>query len=152
MRALRIMLVVVVVAFLTIAFLRCLPTGLNRQYFGLRHKSTAYYAQLAAACDTVITRHPPGTNKFVEVSVSDPSLPKIITDLHPIRIKVDPQLFWMVLGSESHLGFGLTWDPKWGDTNTWVLHTTMESEDTVIYSAKRSSPPGTAPQPAATAP
>jgi hypothetical protein len=80
------------------------------------------------------------------IPVTDPSLPKIITDLRPIKIVVGDQRFWMLLVSDSRAGFGLTWDPHWDDTNIWVLHTTAESSDTVIYSARRSMPHNGAPE------
>lgn len=140
MRPLRITLVVSVVVVCTIAFLLFLPNLINPQYFGLRHKSAKWYADFTAACDSVLANHPVGTNNRMEpfeIPVTDPSLPKIITDLRPIRIQVGTHAIWMLLGSESHNGFGLTWDPQWGNTNIWVLHTTAESEDTVIYSARR---------------
>jgi|SRR5579862_5443787 len=141
MRASRsILLIVLIVAFI-IGFFWCLPLLLNPEYFGLRHKSAKWYADFTAACDSVIVSHPSGTNDCIAVSVTEPTLPKIITDLHPLKIQAGPQRFWMLLLHDSHAGFGLTWDPMWEgtnrDTKIWVLHTTAESEDTVIYSAKR---------------
>jgi hypothetical protein len=140
MRALRIILFIAAIVACIIAFLWFLPNLLNPQYFGLRHKSAKWYADFTAACDSVIASHPLGTNDAIQgimIPVTDPSLPKIITDLHPLKIQVGPQRFWMLLVADSRAGFGLTWDPKWDDTNIWVLHTTAESLDTVIYSARR---------------
>ena len=51
-----------------------------------------------------------------------------------------PAMAEMLLVADSHAGFGLTWDQKRDDTNIWILHTTAESEDTVVYSAVRSVP------------
>jgi hypothetical protein len=110
---------------------------LHPQYFGLRHKSAKYYAELTTACDSIIAAHSFGTNEFLRISVTDQSLPKIITDLHPLRIEVGRQSAWFLLVAESHSGFGLTWDLQYGSTNIWILHETMESEDTVIYASKR---------------
>jgi hypothetical protein len=110
---------------------------INPQYFGLRYKRATYYADYTAACDSVLAQHPLAANESIMIPVSDPSLPKIMTDLHPVKIEVSFQHVWMCLGSDSHAGFGLTWDPQWGNTNVWVLHTTMESDDRVIYSAPR---------------
>ncbi len=109
----------------------------NPQYFGLQHKSAKYYADFTAACDSVLAEHPLGTNEAIKIPVTDPSLPKIITGLRPIRIQVSPQRVWMILGSDSHAGFGLAWEPQMNDTNVWVLHTIAEGLDTVIYSSKR---------------
>jgi hypothetical protein len=133
MRALRIILAVVFVLACFIGFVLYLPNLINPQYFGLRHKSAKYYADYTAACDFLLAAHPIGTNQFIVIPVTDPSLPKIMTDLHPIEINVSPLRVWVLLGSHSHSGFGLTWDAPLGNTNFWVLHTTAESEDTVIY-------------------
>lgn len=138
MRALGIILVVVVGA---IGFLWFLPMILNHQYFGLRYRSAQWYVYYTAACDSVLVKHPLGTNDSISISVADPSLPKIIADLHPVKIEVSPQRFWILLGSDSHSGFGLTWDPRWNETNIWNLHTTAESVDTVVYSARHGVPP-----------
>jgi hypothetical protein len=137
MRAFRNIATIGLVLACIFGFLWFLPNLLNPQYFGLRHKSAKWYADFTAACDSVIASHPSGTNDYVGVPVTDPSLPKIITDLHPLKIQAGPQRFWMLLVADSHAGFGLTWDPKWDDTNIWVLHTTAESLDTVIYSTRR---------------
>jgi hypothetical protein len=155
MRALRVIAVIGVVVASIVGFLWFLPMLLNPQYFGLQHKNARWYADFTAACDSVIASHRLGTNDSFEgiaIRVTDPSLPKIITDLDPLKIQVGNQRFWMLLVSDSHAGFGLTWDPKWDDTNIWVLHTTAESQDTVIYSVKRSVQPKSAPEPTPPAP
>lgn len=135
MRVFRIILVTGLVIFCIVGFLWCLGYVLNPQYFGLRHKSAKFYADYAAACDSVLAAHPLGTNESIKIPVTDPSLPKIMTDLHPVRIVVGSQRVWMLLGSDSHNGFGLTWERGWA--NSWVLHTTAESHDTVIAASKR---------------
>jgi hypothetical protein len=137
MRAFRIILITGLIIACIIGFLWFLPNLLNPQYFGLRHKNAKWYDEFTAACDSVLAEHPLGTNESMMISVTDPSLPKTITDLHPIKIQVSHQRFWMLLVADSHAGFGLTWNPKWDDTNTWILYTTAESEDTVIYASKR---------------
>lgn len=137
MRTFRTIAIIGLVIAFVIGFLCFLPNLLNPQYFGLRHKSAKWYADYTAACDAVLAEHPLGTNKAILISVTDPSVPKIIADLHPIKIQVGHQWFWVLLVADSRAGFGLTWDPKWDDTNIWVLHTTAESEDIVIYSARR---------------
>ena len=137
MRVLRTIPAVVLILACIVGFLWFLPNLLNLQYFGLRHKSARYYADYAAACDSVLAAHPLGTNESIKISVTDPSLPKIMTDLHPIRIEVRPRCVWMLLGSASHNGFGLTYYARWDNTDVWSLQTTAESHDTVIYTSKR---------------
>ncbi len=142
------MLVAACVAAFIIGLFLSLPYLLNPPYFGLRYKSAKYYADYTAACDSILATHPLGTNEFISIPVTDPSLPKIMTDLHPVRIHVRSQCVWMLLGSDGHSGFGLTWEPEWGSSDIWVLHTTAESLDTVIYSAKRNMlPPLKVPDP-----
>ncbi len=141
MSALRITAVIAVVLACIVAFLWFLPTLLNPQYFGLRHKSTRWYVDFTAACDAVLAAHPPGTNEAIWIPVTDPSIPKIIRDLHPLKLQVNPQRVWMLMVRDSHAGFGLEWHPKWGDTNVWVLETVAESMETVVYSATRSASP-----------
>jgi hypothetical protein len=95
-------------------------------YLGFKHKSTKYHAEFAEACDSVLAQHPLGTNKDIELSTTDPSLPKIITDLHPVRIGVSPNKVW-ILVNESHIdGLAVIWEPVWepqnqNQTNDWAL-------------------------------
>lgn len=95
-------------------------------YIGFKHKSNEYHAEFAEACDSVLAQHPPGTNEAIELSVSDPSLPRIITDLHPLKVVVFPNQVW-ILVSESHVdGLAVFWEPQWQpqnqtQTNTWNL-------------------------------
>jgi hypothetical protein len=130
------MLVVGLVVAFILGFVSFVPMLLNPQYFGLRHKSAKYYADFTAVCDSILTAHPLGTNEVVNIAVTDPSLPKIITDLHPVKIQVSPQCVWLLLGSDGHAGFGLAWEPRYGQTNIWVLHTIAENLDTVIYTKR----------------
>lgn len=137
MRMPRSSLVIGLGALCLAGFVWFLPWLLNPQYFGLRHKSARYYADLTAACDSIMANHPLGTNEVVKIPVTDSTLPKIIKDLSPIKVEVRPQCVWMLLVSDSHAGFGLAWEPQYGHTNLWVLHTIAESEETVIYVASR---------------
>jgi hypothetical protein len=137
MRVPRIILAVVLVLACLVGFLWYLPNLINPQYFGLGHKSAKYYTDYTAACDSLLTAYPLGTNQSIEIPVTDTSLQKIMTDMPPIKIKISSNSVWMLLGSDSHAGFGLTWEPQWDNTNIWILHTTAESLDTVIYTSTR---------------
>ncbi|HWH69556.1 MAG TPA: hypothetical protein VNT26_09240, partial [Candidatus Sulfotelmatobacter sp.] len=55
-------------------------------YLRLQHKSGGYYAELAAACDSILRQHPPGTNQVIWIPVTDPSLPKVIRNLQPLKL------------------------------------------------------------------
>jgi hypothetical protein len=140
MRVIRIMLVVAVILVLVIGLLWFLPM-FQSHYIQLQHKSPEYYAELATACDSILAKHPLGTNEVIWIPVTDPSLPAVIKDLHPLKLQVNPRRVWMLLDSDSRAGIGLEWQPKWEDTNVWKLDIVAESLETVLYSAKRSVPP-----------
>src|SRR5688500_8991356 len=68
------------------------------QYSRFRHKSPAYYSDLTQAFDKLLAEHPVGTNRLVELSVTDPSLPNSILDLQPVKIQVWPHRVWILHG------------------------------------------------------
>jgi hypothetical protein len=151
MRTSRIILAIAVVMAFVLGLFWLLPMMLESHYVRLQHKSREYYMELAAACDSILATYPLGTNEVIWIPVTDPSLPMVVRDLHPIKLQVNPQRVWMLLDSDSHAGIGLEWQPKWEDTNVWKLDIVAESFETVIYSAKRSVPPNTALEPTGTA-
>jgi|SRR5208283_163795 len=157
MRTFRIVLVIAaamafVVMALVFGLFWILPRTFESHYIQLQHKSREYYTELAAACDSILAKHPMGTNEVISISVTDPSLPAIVRDLHPLKLAVNPQRVWMLLDSNSRAGIGLEWQPKWDDTNVWKLDIVAESLETVLYSAKRRVLPNIATEPTATAP
>jgi L-ascorbate metabolism protein UlaG (beta-lactamase superfamily) len=81
MRALRIIAITGVVLALIVGFLWFLPTVLNPQYFGLRHKGARWYADFTAACDAVLAAHPPGTNEAIWIPVTD------LPVTHPVALR-----------------------------------------------------------------
>jgi hypothetical protein len=137
--SLVVLLVVVPSVFALIA-----PGLLDSPYIRFQKHSQTYYSNLAQACNTVLAEHPIGTNKVVEIPVTDPSLPKPITDLHPIKIEVSSHGFWMLLISDSRNGIGVGWGPKWDNTNLWVLGEAAESLETDVYTNKGNVFPDTA--------
>ena len=137
MRAFRIILVLVVIIALILGLFCLLPIIFQSHYVRLQHKSHDYYVELASACDSILSKHPLGTNDVIWIPVTDPSLPKVVRDLRPIKLQVNHQGVWMLLDSDSHAGIGLEWQPKWDDTNVWKLDIIAENFETVIYSTKR---------------
>ena len=137
MRAFRIILVTVVVAAFVLGLFWVLPTIFESHYIRLQHKSPEYYAELAAACDSILAKYPLGTNEVIWIPITDPSLPRVVRDLRPLKLQVNPHRVWMLLDSDSHAGIGLEWQPKWDNTNVCKLDIVAESLETVIYSVKR---------------
>ena len=139
MRASRVIAVLAVMMVCLLGLFWFLPT-FQSHYIRLQHKNPEYYAELAAACDSILAKHAPGSNEVVWIPVTDPSLPTIVRDLHPLKLQVNPQRVWMLLDSDSRAGIGLEWQPKWDDTNVWKLDIVAESLETVLYSAERNGP------------
>ena len=105
------------------------------QYYRFRHKSGDYYAEFTRACDAVLAEHPVGTNRFIELSLTDPALPKIIRDLQPLKITVQPQRVWILHGGS--IEFGIAWERDEVRTKVWSLTTACESDVRVVYVASR---------------
>ena len=113
--------------------------GLYDPAYGFKHKSPHYYAAFAKSCDSLIVQRIVGTNEFVEVPVTDTSLPKMIRDVHPFEIKVARDYVWILAGGTSHvLGYGIRWEPQdEAKTNVWALSAIQEGYTRVLYVAER---------------
>jgi hypothetical protein len=105
------------------------------QYARFRHKSDAYYSELTKAFDTMLAEHPIGTNRCIELSVTDPSLPKVVRDLRPLKVQVWRERVWILHGGS--IEFGVEWQRDELRTNVWTLSTACESDVRVIYVAGR---------------
>lgn len=129
----------VLLVVLFVGFVLLLPLLAHPQHFAFRHKSAGYYGQFAKACDSLLTQHPVGTNKVLELPVTDASVPNIIRDVHPVRIKLGTNWVWILAWGESHgNGVGITWAPEnEAQTNVWILRTTVESHTRAVYVASR---------------
>lgn len=104
-------------------------------YSRFRHKGESYYAEFTTACDTILVQHPLGTNRFIEVSVLDASLPKIIQDLQPAKIKLSSNRVWILSNGGE---FGISWELEdETKTNAWLLITSIESQTTILYTVKK---------------
>ena len=113
----------------------CLFVFWPDSHFRFRHRSEAYYAEFAKACDSLLEHHPLGTNRFIELSVTGAALPQIIQDLQPSKIKVSSNRVWIL--SQGNL-VGIAWEPKdEAQTNVWQLITSIESHVRSVYVVKR---------------
>jgi hypothetical protein len=121
-RLARNILAFALVVFVTVAISFVAYVRHTSVYLGFKHKSAKYHADFAEACDSILAQHPLGTNKDMKLSVTNPSLPKIITDLHPVKIGVSSNKVW-ILVNESHIdGLAVIWEPQnENQTNTWAL-------------------------------
>lgn len=106
-------------------------------YTQLQHQSPEYYAGLAAALDSLFPKQPLALNECMWPPLTDPSLPKVLRDLHPLKIQVNAHDVWMALDSNSGVHGLVWWRPQEWDTNIWNLEITRGYSNTVLYSARR---------------
>jgi hypothetical protein len=149
MRALKIILGVASVAILLLyplfAFWLC-----PYRYLRFMHRDTAYYTQVAHACDVIKQQHPVSPYDSVtlssglvlpytlKLSGGDPSLPKIIRALHANPILVSTNRVWMKVAAEwGRAGFGLIWEREEMVTNNWALSTAAEGLSKTVYEEPR---------------
>jgi hypothetical protein len=107
-------------------------------YIRFMDKSPSYYMQVADAFELVRQQHPLGTNEFIEISVSDPSIPKIIQDLHPGRIRCFRDGAGAIIGV-GRLAYSVAWyrDDMGTNFNAWILETNAEGLRKTVYSRTR---------------
>ena len=116
-------------------------------YLRFLDRDQNYYAEVAHACDLILQQHPLGTNAtiipisgtsetfaFVHVPGSDPSLPKVIRDLHPSKITISSNRVHVIAGVRD---FGISWEPQEGGTNSWALNVYPEGPQSVVYVESR---------------
>jgi hypothetical protein len=63
-------------------------SSFDTKFHRFKRASPQYHGNFAAACDSILSHYPSGTNRFVEVAVTDKSLPEIVSALHPAKIKL----------------------------------------------------------------
>jgi len=97
-------------------------------------KSSTYYRQVADGLEMVRQQHPLGTNLFLEIPVSDLSIPEIIHDLHPSKIRCFADGVGVQIGV-GRGGFSINWgrDDMRANFNIWVLETDAEGFRKTIY-------------------
>jgi hypothetical protein len=94
-------------------FVLLLPILAHSQHFAFRHRSIGYYVEFTKACDSLLAQHPLGSNRFIEIPVADASLPGIVRNVHPFKIKLAANWVWILAWGEGHGdGVGITWEPE----------------------------------------
>jgi hypothetical protein len=143
MRAPRILAAFVFIVALIVAIFTVPYYLANSSYLGFKHKNAKYHADFAEACSSILAQHPLGTNKVIALSVTDPSLPTIISDLHPLRIELSPNYVWILVHGGHIGGLAIVWKPQWEpqdqtQTNTWTLCINSgEGPEESVYVASR---------------
>jgi hypothetical protein len=111
---------------------------LDSKYRRFKNQNPKYHADVAAACDSMLANHPLGTNQYMELSVTDASLPEIIRNLHPEKIKLSTNWVWIWVDSSRSDGLAITWEPRdEAHTNIWNLIISYgEGSSKAVYVSK----------------
>ena len=104
-----------------------------------KRQSLQYHKDFAAACDSILSHYPLGTNGSLEIPAAGGTLPEIILALHPSRIKVSTNWVWILVDGSHTDGLAVVWEPQdETHTNRWnLVATTGEGPSEVIYVATR---------------
>jgi hypothetical protein len=117
------------------AFLN-LPRFINPKLHKFTHRDVGYYTDFAKACDELLQNYPLGTDEFMEIAKTDPSIPEIIRDLQPQKIEITSNHIWMAV-EFGRLAFGVSWSPREGMTNPWVITVKNEGGSDILFSTNR---------------
>jgi len=121
----------------------------SSRYLQFMGKDTAYYTDIAHACDLVLQQHPVSSNDTVtlyshmslpytkKLSGEEASLPKIIRALHPDEILVSSNRVWIEIPPERMGGFVITWEPGDMHTNYWALQSNGDGLVKTVYEESR---------------
>ncbi len=126
MRMRRIIIGSALVALFVVALFTVPYCLFNADYLKFKHKNAKYHADFAEACNSILMHHPLGTNEAMELSVTDPSLPRIISDLHPKKIGLSHNKVWIGVHDGHIGGLAIIWETLWvpqdqTQTNAWTL-------------------------------
>lgn len=140
-----------------------LTTLFASPYLKFMGKGSAYYTQIAHACDSIIMQHPVNAADSVSLyshavlpytirlSGFDASLPKVIRALHADMILVSTNRVLIEVPPEKMGGFVITWKPDDIRSNFWVLQSNGDGLVNTVYEEYRPQP-NAVPKPTSSAP
>ena len=123
----------ILAAVLGLALILGLPYAIS-PYLLFMDKSSAYYAQVADGLELVRQQHPLGTNLFLQIPVSDPSITQVIRDLHPSEIRRFADGAGLRIGT-GRGRFTVSWSRDEMHTNSsiWTLQSNAEGLRKTVY-------------------
>ena len=111
--------------------------ALTSPFLGFTRKDPTYFATFARACDSLLAQHSLGTNSILEIPAKGESLPKLIQELRPQKVRLMHNHVWIQVGESRANGFGVTWRQTEDQSNQWQLKISGESLDKVLYATNR---------------
>ena len=127
------------------AFIYLGPAGPVSRYRRFMSKDTAYYAQVARACDEVLQEHPIGSGGLqpyaglpgsFSLSARAAPLPEPIRALHPDTIILSTNRVYVGFGV-GRLAWGIIWEQDEDRTNSWTLDTNADGLQKRVYAESR---------------
>ena len=121
------------------------PAGPASPYRRFMGKDSAYYAQVARACDAVLQEHPIGSSGLqpyaglpdsFSLSAPSASLPPPIRALHPDSIILSTNRVYVGFGV-GRLAWGIIWEQDEDRTNSWTLDTNADGVQKRVYAESR---------------
>ena len=122
-----------------VAMLVLTSCGRSPSYRNFMSHDQNYYAQVAKACDELLTKIPNSFTNGQVVSGDDKSLPLVLRQLNATKITIGTNRVWIVI-SDSRFGFGIVWEPSDYDNAAapWELTTYAEGMRKVVFSMEKS--------------
>lgn len=121
------------------------PAGPASRYRRFMAKDTAYYAQVARACDAVLQENPIGSGGLqpyaglpgsFSLSAEAASLSAPIRALHPDTIILSTNRVYVGFGV-GRLAWGIIWEQDKDRTNSWTLDTNADGLQKRVYAESR---------------
>ena len=145
MRGSRIILGVVLMVGLLGALIYFGLAGAASRYHRFMAKDTAYYSQVAHACDAILQQHPIGSSGLqpyaglpgsFTLSAQDASLPVPIRALHPDTLILSTNRLYVGFGV-GRVAWGIIWEQDEDRTNSWTLDTNADGLQKRVYAESR---------------
>jgi hypothetical protein len=129
-----------VFALVLLIFAGTLFVLVGSKFHRFEHRGASYYAEVAEACDFMLTHYGLGTNQYgAEIPLTDAGIPQVVRNLRPIKIKLALNWAWIWVDSSHTDGLNITWQPQDElHSNIWNLVIgNGEGRSEVVYAATR---------------
>jgi hypothetical protein len=113
-----------------------LAEGCNGQpsYRSFMARSQAQYAEIAVACETILSETKPEAGTRVKLRRDDPRLPKAVRELRPTYVDARSDRIYIKMGV-GRGSYGIIWQ-QGRDPKTWELSSDAEDLVKVVFSSR----------------
>lgn len=107
-------------------------TGTKSSYEDFASRQTSYFAEVAHACDSLLTAHQGMTNRFLKLAGNAQSLPDAVRRLNASEVRVYPNRVWIGFDAEKD-AFAILWEAQSDDPQSWTLITDLDGYLNPVY-------------------